>query len=676
MKVDTKPIIINRFKFNTQALAAIEEDTNLDIDTCNCSSKCQLFEKIPPNEGIMVLMHQPDLDKPQYENGVDSCKSTCTCLKIQPQIDSNLSDVHPNIYIPSSLLDYPDYIVKYGGGGSGVTGKTKIAKLVYRCSILVLLSLHCVTCEVFGGYHPKLGSLVMKHGGHKDLLELVSLYKIERELLIRGKSKIDSILQSCEDETHSAKNGSITDRRTRTIVSTVMKKIGSQPLMSRVGSLFRMRQDGRMPDDIKHSTAADRSRMTISTSADALSTMQQQQSAMYANEDSEATVETIENAITDMKQRIPAFRMVYISPMHLRERRAELVNNSYRANVFGSVNVSFDGLDARTTKMKPSFEDDRGKNLQLSVQKKGRAIRLFGSTDADSSSIQTNSHHVDMCFGGSYRMWSGSIDTEKSNGKVNRCTTCAKADQDDENDGYKSLLAFVNQLYHHMQFNNWKITLAQQTIGTASDDPLKSSPTASYLLAKGLLHGQILDKLLDEEIRVIRNLQLLTLPNEVDVLDGVRLEYESIKARSRSAKSEEDRPTAADVSDTANAFVGKAIHKNFHPETGRFVLLKQFGVDLREKTVHLKPEEITPARHLEKILNDCFDRNENDIVNCGCDRKSSLQDTFELIDIGETTDEKDPLKGNPLYIHGLDQWQTLLELALSMKSPNATFRIW
>jgi hypothetical protein len=437
-----------------------------------------------------------------------------------------------------------------------------------------------------------------------------------------------------------------------------------------------MRQDGRMPDDIKHSTADDRSRMTISTSADALSTMQQQQSAMYANEDSEATVETIENAITDMKQRIPAFRMVYISPMHLRERRAELVNNSYRANVFGSVNVSFDGLDARTTKMKPSFEDDRGKNLQLSVQKKGRAIRLFGSTDADSSSIQTNSHHVDMCFGGSYRMWSGSIDTEKSNGKVNRCTTCAKADQDDENDGYKSLLAFVNQLYHHMQFNNWKITLAQQTIGTASDDPLKSSPTASYLLAKGLLHGQILDKLLDEEIRVIRNLQLLTLPNEVDVLDGVRLEYESIKARSRSAKSEEDRPTAADVSDTANAFVGKAIHKNFHPETGRFVLLKQFGVDLREKTVHLKPEEITPARHLEKILNDCFDRNENDIVNCGCDRKSSLQDTFELIDIGETTDEKDPLKGNPLYIHGLDQWQTLLELALSMKSPNATFRIW
>ncbi len=33
----------------------------------------------------------------------------------------------------------------------------------------------------FGGHHPLLGHLVMKHGGHKDLAELASLARIERE---------------------------------------------------------------------------------------------------------------------------------------------------------------------------------------------------------------------------------------------------------------------------------------------------------------------------------------------------------------------------------------------------------------------------------------------------------------------------------------------------------------
>ena len=48
---------------------------------------------------------------------------------------------------------------------------------------------------VFGGYHPLLGHLVMKHGGHKDLIELVSLAKIEREMNVRGKWKIDCLMK-------------------------------------------------------------------------------------------------------------------------------------------------------------------------------------------------------------------------------------------------------------------------------------------------------------------------------------------------------------------------------------------------------------------------------------------------------------------------------------------------
>lgn len=122
MKVDNKPII-NRVKLDMHVID--EETTHGDNnpDTCTFSSRCQLVEKIPPNEGIMVLMDEPILDNPHSTDGNKGAKKSCTCLKIQPQMDSNLAGVHPNIYIPSVLLDYPEHIVKYGGGGSGVTGK-------------------------------------------------------------------------------------------------------------------------------------------------------------------------------------------------------------------------------------------------------------------------------------------------------------------------------------------------------------------------------------------------------------------------------------------------------------------------------------------------------------------------------------------------------------------------
>ena len=146
-----------------------------------------------------------------------------------------------------------------------------------------------------------------------------------------------------------------------------------------------------------------------------------------------------------------------------------------------------------------------------------------------------------------------------------------------------------------------------------------------------------------------------------------------------NAKMDKDRPTAADVSDTANSFTGNAIVKNFHPETGRFVILRQFALDLKHGKIHLQSKEVMPANHLEKLLNDCFER-QNTPVKEKHFRKSSLEDTFELLDLDDddvAPDEDDPQSGNPLYlIHGLNQWQSLLETALNMKNPNATCRIW
>eukprot|EP00804_Cyclotella_cryptica_P005561 CCRYP_003073-RB/>CCRYP_003073-RB protein AED:0.04 eAED:0.04 QI:258/1/1/1/1/0.8/5/212/865 len=672
--VDNKPIIV-KVKHALPELAVIDEHGvrgDTETETCSCPKKCLLIEKIPIDQGIMVMMDEPTASssesKTRLENGSTSDGQNCTCLKIQPQSDSNLADIHPNIYIPSSLLDYPEQIRKYGGGGSGVT--------------------------VFGGFHPQLGSLVMKHGGHKDLLELVSLYKIERELMARGNAKMDLIAKAVAKENDPRESKASNSNRRYSLnafggnltagASKVVRKISSQPIMSRVGSLLFRR--GSIFDNKEGSTAASISRvgtMPISSSYQSFDLMQK---PCHAIEDSGdgyyAQLQEIESAIDYMKQRIPAFRMLYISPMHLREREGELRNSTFRASLRTSLQSSCDGRHASSSEINDRKLDESAqeKEPQVSITKSGRSICLFGSSHASSSSIRTHSQHVDLCFGGGYRLWRGA-DGEEKEPRDNTDSTHTCHPEEEGNDGYESLLAFVNQLYHHMLLNNWKVTLAQQTIGRSHEEPTKSAPTASSLLAKGKLKGSLLHHLLDEEIRVIRNLQLLTMPNEVDVLDGVRMEYESIKARMRSANASENKVTAADVSTIANNFVGKAIHKNFHPVTGRFVLLKKFGADLRNGLIHLKPKELQPAKHLEKILNDCFERDGGDFRGCDSMKKQSslrqsLEEIFDLSVVDESADEEHPLQGHPLFIHGLDQWQYLLELALSMKNPNATSRIW
>ena len=127
-------------------------DTPSSPHQCNC----QGFVNLPSDHGLMItLLH--DIPQPLHTtnesggaasladvsnsnsgagsidiaNKNNSSSSPCTCLKLHPQIDANLSQFHPNIYIPSVLLDYPDQLVKYGGGG-----KTILYIYIYMCVVL------------------------------------------------------------------------------------------------------------------------------------------------------------------------------------------------------------------------------------------------------------------------------------------------------------------------------------------------------------------------------------------------------------------------------------------------------------------------------------------------------------------------------------------------------------
>ena len=90
------------------------------------------------------------------------------------------------------------------------------------------------------------------------------------------------------------------------------------------------------------------------------------------------------------------------------------------------------------------------------------------------------------------------------------------------------------------------------------------------------------------------------MPEELDVMDQVRSEYDHIINCQQSGGNK--TIAASDLSKVADDFVGKSIKKNYDPIHGRFVLLKQFGMDLQNKCIHLKPNEVVPGRHLMNLF--------------------------------------------------------------------------
>ncbi|KAL7472015.1 hypothetical protein ACHAXS_012339 [Conticribra weissflogii] len=733
----------SRQEENKQNEETASNEVKIQKEHCSCSNECDLLEKVPLDHGIMIVLHDPStfrLDNPKsqqeqqiHENYCEnhhrkSACHPCSCLKIKLQKDANIPQFHPNICVPSSLLEDPSKLVKYGGGGSGVT--------------------------VFGGYHPDLGSLVMKHGGHKDLIELVSLAKIERELSVRAKWKIDELRgvhreskendeesSGCEQGTalqgssahsegvSSQLNGDgrrnpsgnslggsdhpvpkLSERVRRLGINPFaeLKKITSNPLLVTFNSMRNIVQSTGVK---RSSTGTGLDSMTkIRENCDVTPEEQHESSGYTTTNEIFHKQRAIQNAVEDMKRRIPAFRMIYISPMHLRERADELATRSFRSRVMtadvggekhldphdatmtsidsgnGNQNQQQKNGDSNDTSTANLHNDLEHRNISNSIaQRRGRSIKLFGAPNVKSSSFQVHRRHVDLCFGGSFKLVEESVektikeDEEDSIKFDNGCLMCHSGTEGDGRDGYASLMAFVRQLYNHQRLHDWKVTLAQQTIGqsVSSDGDndgtgsrIKLCTTASSLLVQGKLEGQLLHHLIDEEIRVIKNLQLLTMPEELDVSEEVKTEFEDLKSKISSGRE----VTAADVSSLANTFVGKAIHKNFHPINGRFVMLWQFGKDLASKKIHLKPKEVVPAKHLENLFCKHFgyENGEGSWIP-----KNSLESTFVL-----SEEERADLSSDrenyedPFADTGLDQWKSLLELALSMDHPSATNRIW
>ncbi|KAL3765305.1 hypothetical protein ACHAW5_006090 [Stephanodiscus triporus] len=644
----------------------------------NNADECEEFMRLPIHLGLMITLGKADATTSRGGGGGgrrassgggdgndenDDDDARCVRLDLRPQEDAGLPGLHPNICVPRAILERPDLLVRYGGGGSGVT--------------------------VFGGHHPLLGHLVMKHGGHKDLIELVSLATIEREIGVRAKFAMESIL---------ANDGGGDDDARPYARSTPSAPRGGGSGGVRWASwgARATRQDGMYDDDARRrlvpSSIGARSTgrgPTPSPSPDEYD-REREGSGMRARE--------VQLAAEDMKRRVPSFRMIYISPMHVRDRSGELLNNSFsRARIGSHVHGVANGMDPMPPPPKvveglgmeveapptmTSSSSDVGpaaradpregqmtgsdanestatNGASATTKKKGRALHLFGSLNVKASSIRARPDHVDLCFGGAYHLCtSGANDGDDEDVNIHNQPNPKHDHPSGSNgiDGYASLMAFVEHLRDEQELNKWKITLAQQRIGQGDGDS-RPPRTASYFLAKGMLHGPLLHHLIESEIKVIRNLQLLTMPEEMTVVDKVRAEYENIIACQRKRCR---KVSASEVSKIADDFTGKAIKKNYDPVNGRFVLLNQFRRDLQRNNIHLKPKEVVPARHLETLF---------------CDFCASWEDTFHLR-YDQSNVKAYPGPNRPIFDCTLDQWESLLELSLSMKHPNATNRIW
>lgn len=389
-------------------------------------------------------------DTPNDAYGLMITKGCDEQLQLALNRDCNFWDIHPHVYAPKNLRN----VRLLGGGGSGVS--------------------------VFAGEHPKLGNLVMKHGGYKDLGELFALATIAEELKRRGE---------------------ITGN---------------------------------------------------------------------------------EQASINMQRRLPDFKMIYISPYHVMAREQEVYNHVtglMRSWSFFNDLDNSTALQGSNHTLNSSILNSptcrRRLGFRFSQPKKvGLSIRLFeGDSDAFTCQLDTDS-----------RPQSLELILPKGQTDIQDATTISV-----RGDAYQSLHGIVTELLPMMNEKLFKFTLAQKTIGG------KEPKTGNQWLYEGGLKGDVLDNLITQFIQVIRHLQSLTLPEEIDVVQMIRDEVTLFEEDPRQLR-------ASDISPIADAFVGHCVIKNFHPVKGRGLFLRTIGEKFRHGSLVLTDEEIIPAKHLGNLL--------------------------------------------------------------------------
>ena len=363
--------------------------------------------QVPEGHGIWFTFNESD----------NTAAITCEEEKAYPS-------VHPNCRAPRSLTD----VSSLKGGGSGTA--------------------------VFHGNHPRYKSIVMKHGGAKDVGEVLSLVEIARELLLRG------------------------------------------------GNSF-------------------------------------------------------------LRDRLPRFVGVFISPFHLRDRATELWNTLRGSAIHRLLQRVRDGeSDSSESNQEPSMADVARKALAAKRNRRDIQIEI-GSVFWIEVVFRKVIFHLEH-------------DSIEHGSILQGSSVFTKLKQD---------------LMETMEQNFWKVTLAQEAIGD------QKSINGATILVQGRLTGNLLCVLLHEFTCVVRSLQQLTQEAERNSFYELNEAIETIKNNSITIET---------VSKKLNSFVGSAIHKNYGRK-GRLRRLRWYSEWLSSDEVLLQPSEVVPAKSLAILLAPCAD---------------------------------------------------------------------
>ena len=296
------------------------------------------------------------------------------------------------------------------------------------------------------------------------------------------------------------------------------------------------------------------------------------------------------------RTRIPSFSFIYISPMHCRDRGAELWSTLRNLHLLH-----------KAMKNLGWWEKLEGKdNLKVTAaaggKKTERSVRVFsGGEDGDNTvpRVQVSNGFVDLYLPGAELVTPPTAVTPA----IVRNT-----------DGYHNLYKLSKELRTLQEERLWKFTQGQSEIGG------KSPRTASSLLTSRQLcgdDGKLLNTLLSEFIHVVKNLQALTHSEERDAIQDVEEELAALE-RVMSDDGTANALTVADVSKKTDMFVANQIKKNYCPKTGRFTRMIETGQIFRncfndgggrgliddpiEKKFSLTDEEKIPALFLGRLL--------------------------------------------------------------------------
>jgi hypothetical protein len=389
----------------------------------------------------------------------------------------------------------------------------------------------------------------------------------------------------------------------------------------------------------------------------ALATISAELTKRGSSAQTNTTLDASEVAARSMKSCLPEFKMVYISPQHVLYKPKAVWGKLKKLVRIGSDRQNRDTFASLAMKIELS---ERHLNAKKSILSSQSSLSSSASSSSSRRSwppplITLNDSkflgpgaqiRIYECDTGKAMAYLEDIGTNVLNKKPGLAFVVPKDHTrsiDDStlaldcSEDFNSLEHLYESLSPLMQKHLFKFTLAQKRIGGTH------AKTGSQWMYDGKLDGLLLDNLIAKFIETVRNLQKLTLPEEVDVVDQIRDEVSKLKGC--DVKSD-------GLSAMADQFMGNAIKKNFHPTKGRIRFLRKTCREFRESKLYLLPEEELPSRHLATLGEpDAF-----------------MSDVF----VGASSEP-------PLFHPDKDFWINLMMQATSDRpsmSPNATKQIW